>query len=147
MDYGRFQNIHIRYTKIISVQFRGNIFIVYNLHIEKKWGISLMIFVQIQCTVLSMFCRHFWCSIYKRTAGWWKSWIGVLRRHQDPSPNFFRLPPLRDVSVFASFKKKFRPWCNSPPLNHESWIPVKLVLNTKFVRRSFYSSHTNLFHL
>ena len=24
--YGRFQNIHIRYTKIISVQFMANIF-------------------------------------------------------------------------------------------------------------------------
>jgi hypothetical protein len=24
--YGRFQNIHIRYTKIIAVQFMGNIF-------------------------------------------------------------------------------------------------------------------------
>jgi hypothetical protein len=32
--------MHIRYTKIFSVQFRGNIFIVYNLHIEKKWGIA-----------------------------------------------------------------------------------------------------------
>jgi hypothetical protein len=31
-----------------------------------------------------------------------------------------------------------------PPPPSESWIPVKLVLHTKFVHRSLYCSHTNL---
>ena len=40
MDYERFQNIHFRYSKIISVyRSLGEISLVYDLHIEKKCGI------------------------------------------------------------------------------------------------------------
>ena len=54
-------------------------------------------FFQIQCSVLSMFCRQFWCSIYKRTAGRRKSWRGVLRWPPDPREFLFRLPPLGEL--------------------------------------------------
>ena len=42
--YGRFQNIHIRYTKIKCLRSLGEISLVYNLHIEKKCGICLIFF-------------------------------------------------------------------------------------------------------
>ena len=71
----------------------------------KMW--YLFDFFQIQCSVLLMFCRQFRCSIYKTTAGRWTSWIGVLRKPPDPSPNFVSPPSARRLSVFASFKKDF----------------------------------------
>jgi len=47
--YGRFQNIHIRYTKIILCSL-GEISLVYNLHTEKKCGICLFFFSNpVQC--------------------------------------------------------------------------------------------------
>ena len=106
MDYRRFWNINSRYMEdfkiyifLIQKSFLcrlGEISLVYNLHIGgKMW--YLFDYFQIQCSVLSMFCRQFWCSTTKRTAGRWKSWRGVLVWPPDPLAQFFKvfLPHLK----------------------------------------------------
>jgi hypothetical protein len=81
-----------RYTKIISVQFRRNIFSLWFTY-RKKSGICLIFSNPMQCPVDVL------CSIYKRTAGRRKSWRGVLRWPPDPSSNF--LPHLKKESSYG----------------------------------------------
>ena len=59
----------------------------------------LFIFFQIQCSVLSMFCRQFWCSIYNEQLVDESLGEAFLGGPQTP-------PSARRLSVFASFKKE-----------------------------------------
>ena len=62
---------------------------------NKKKNVVFVWFCQIQCSVLSMYCRQFWWA--------------VLRCSSPPSQplsQLFSHPPARRLSVFASFKKE-----------------------------------------